>query len=80
MSPVYPQYEAELERMQQVKAENMAMFIQREREDIINLWDELYYSEDERASFDLLHCGESLRTMLLDLPQVTIIAYLTNLQ
>lgn len=40
--------------MNHVKADNMAIFIQREREDIVGLWDALYYSEMQRANFTLM--------------------------
>lgn len=40
--------------MNQVKADNMAIFIQREREDIVALWDALYYSDVQRTNFSLM--------------------------
>lgn len=43
--------------MLQVKADNMAIFIHREREDIIALWDALYYSDAERAKFSVIEGG-----------------------
>jgi protein regulator of cytokinesis 1 len=44
-----------------VKAENMAFFISKEREDIVALWDELYLGEAEREAFLAFHTGTSLR-------------------
>lgn len=44
--------------MLQVKADNMAIFIQREREDIVSLWDALYYADEERARFHVIASGE----------------------
>lgn len=43
--------------MLQVKADNMAIFIHREREDIASLWDALYYSDEERGRFALMEAG-----------------------
>ena len=40
--------------MLQIKAENMLLFIQRERDEIRRLWDMLYYGESERNHFTLL--------------------------
>lgn len=58
------QYEAELARMLQVKADNMAIFIHREREDIIALWDALFYSDAERATFSPMESGQSTPVFL----------------
>jgi protein regulator of cytokinesis 1 len=54
---VSSQYNAELARMLEVKAENMAIFIHREREEIISLWDGLFYSDEQRAHFSLIDSG-----------------------
>ena len=54
---IQSQYEQELARMMQVKADNMAIFIQREREDIASLWDALYYSDVQRGNFTLMDTG-----------------------
>lgn len=52
-------YKAELARMLQVKANNMAIFIAREREEIVAMWDTLFLSEAERANFPLMDSGMS---------------------
>lgn len=57
------QYRKELERMLQVKADNMVIFIRKERDEIEYLWNELFYSEDERRRFGLFDSGE-LRFLL----------------
>ena len=43
--------------MMQVKAENMLVFIQRERDEIITLWDDLYYSDEQRNYFLAMQSG-----------------------
>jgi hypothetical protein len=48
-----------------VKAENMVLFIQREREDILRLWDELYIGEEERADCMLMHAESASEETLL---------------
>lgn len=45
--------------MLRIKAENMAVFIAKEREEIVALWDALYYSEEQRACFTAMDSGES---------------------
>jgi protein regulator of cytokinesis 1 len=50
-------YKAELARMHQVKAENMVIFIAKEREEIVALWDALFFSDAERANFPLMESG-----------------------
>ena len=54
-------YRAELDRMLQIKADNMVIFIAREREDIMALWDALFYADEQRTQFTLFESGE-LRT------------------
>ncbi|KAH8917052.1 hypothetical protein BT69DRAFT_1287032 [Atractiella rhizophila] len=44
-------YQRELERMLQKKAENMEVFIKREREEISSLWDQLFYGQNQRSSW-----------------------------
>ena len=51
-------YRAELDRMLQIKADNMVIFIAREREDIMALWDALFYVDDQKAQFTLFESGE----------------------
>ena len=50
-------YKAELARMLQVKADNMIIFIGKEREEIMALWDALFFSHEERANFPLMESG-----------------------
>ncbi|CAA3032878.1 Hypothetical predicted protein, partial [Olea europaea subsp. europaea] len=58
-------YRAELARMLQVKAENMVVFISREREDIATLWDALFYPDSERARFPLFDSDMATEEVLL---------------
>ena len=43
--------------MLQIKADNMVVFIAKEREEITSLWDVLFYSEGERRRFSLFDSG-----------------------
>ncbi|KXN82934.1 Anaphase spindle elongation protein 1 [Leucoagaricus sp. SymC.cos] len=44
-------YEAELERMLEMKREHMGAFIDGARQEIVQLWDDLMIGEDEKAEF-----------------------------
>lgn len=69
-------YEAELKRMIEAKKEHMVLFVQKERDSIIALWDQMYVAEQERASHammysedyseELLASHEKLKVQLLD--------------
>ncbi|KAA1064578.1 hypothetical protein PGT21_008445 [Puccinia graminis f. sp. tritici] len=69
-------YEAELKRMIEAKKEHMVLFVQKERDSIIELWDQMYVAENERAnvsimysddySEELLASHEKLKVQLLD--------------
>ncbi|OAV89296.1 hypothetical protein PTTG_28741 [Puccinia triticina 1-1 BBBD Race 1] len=69
-------YEAELKRMVEAKKEHMVLFVQKERDSIIELWDQMYVAENERAnvsimysddySEELLASHEKLKVQLLD--------------
>lgn len=43
--------------MLQVKADNMVIFIAKEREEIAERWNALFYSDEERARFALFDSG-----------------------
>ena len=45
------EYEAELERMLELKRERMGLFVASAREEIARLWDDLMVGDDERADF-----------------------------
>ncbi len=45
------EYEAELERMLELKRERMSAFVENARGEIVKLWDELLVSEEERGNF-----------------------------
>ncbi|RCH80537.1 hypothetical protein CU098_005793 [Rhizopus stolonifer] len=51
-------YEIELERMLKLKHERMGDFIQTSREELKSLWDQLYYSDKQRARFAPAHTDE----------------------
>jgi protein regulator of cytokinesis 1 len=57
------EYEAELERMLELKRERMSAFVENARNEISKLWDELLIGEEERADFlpyfDGEHSGSS---------------------
>jgi len=69
-------YQAELKRMIEAKKEHMVLFVQKERDSIIELWDQMYVSEQERASVaimysedyseELLASHEKLKVQLID--------------
>lgn len=48
-----------------IKAENMVLFIAREREEIQALWDALYYSPEDRANFALFESDMGTEEVLL---------------
>jgi protein regulator of cytokinesis 1 len=52
------EYEAELERMLELKRERMSAFVENARGEIAKLWDELLVSEDERGVFTSYFDGE----------------------
>lgn len=65
--PVLEAYESELKQMQELKAQHMALFISKVREDIAGLWDQLMMTPEERNDsfaaffYDLadLACGDA---------------------
>jgi protein regulator of cytokinesis 1 len=52
------EYEAELERMLELKRERMSTFVENARGEIAKLWDELLFSEEERGDFTPYFDGE----------------------
>jgi Ase1/PRC1/MAP65 family protein len=52
------EYEAELERMLELKRERMSAFVENARSEISKLWDELLIGEEERADFSPYFDGE----------------------
>ena len=54
--------------MLQIKADNMVVFIAKEKEEIVSLWDALFYSEEERSRFGLFNSG-AIRNMLSAWPK-----------
>jgi len=52
------EYEAELERMLELKRERMSAFVENARSEISKLWDELLIGEEERADFTPYFDGE----------------------
>lgn len=52
------EYEAELERMLELKRERMSAFVENARGEIAKLWDELLIGEEERADFTPYFDGE----------------------
>lgn len=46
--------------MLQVKAENMAIFISNEREEINRIWDELFYTQADKNDFMAKVSGMSI--------------------
>jgi len=52
------EYEAELERMLELKRERMSAFVENARGEIAKLWDELLVSEEERGDFTPYYDGE----------------------
>lgn len=52
------EYEAELERMLELKRERMSTFVENARGEIAKLWDELLIGEEERAEFMPYFDGE----------------------
>ena len=52
------EYEAELERMLELKRERMSAFVENARGEITKLWDELLVGEEERGDFTAYFDGE----------------------
>ncbi len=52
------EYEAELERMLELKRERMSAFVENARSEIAKLWDELLFSEEGRGDFMPYFDGE----------------------
>jgi len=52
------EYEAELERMLELKRERMSAFVENARNEIAKLWDELLVSEEEQGDFTPYFDGE----------------------
>ena len=52
------EYEAELERMLELKRERMSTFVENARGEITKLWDELLVSEEEQGDFTAYFDGE----------------------
>lgn len=52
------EYEAELERMLELKRERMSAFVENARSEIAKLWDELLISEEEQGDFTPYFDGE----------------------
>ncbi|KAL1919901.1 uncharacterized protein VTP21DRAFT_1833 [Calcarisporiella thermophila] len=50
-------YNQELKTMTRLKKENVAMFIESAREELAELWDTLYYTQEERRRFMPAFCG-----------------------
>ncbi|KAL7004320.1 Microtubule bundling protein [Cystobasidiomycetes sp. EMM_F5] len=58
-------YRAELCRMLDVKAEHMGIFIQNEQQEIIALWEELFYADTDRARFPLMQAESASEDILI---------------
>ncbi|KAH9975460.1 microtubule associated protein-domain-containing protein [Lactifluus volemus] len=59
------EYEAELERMLELKRERMSAFVENARGEIAKLWDELLISEEERSDFTPFFDDEHTEELLL---------------
>ncbi len=59
------EYEEELERMLEIKREQMGSFVASAREEITKLWDDLLVGEEERADFAPFADGEYVRCLLI---------------
>ncbi|CEJ01928.1 hypothetical protein RMCBS344292_15948 [Rhizopus microsporus] len=44
-------YEMELKRLLKIRQERIGDFIERAREELVSLWDQLYYTEDQKRQF-----------------------------
>jgi hypothetical protein len=51
-------YQAELNRMIEAKKEHMVVFVQKERDSIIEIWDQMYVAEPERATVEIMYSGQ----------------------
>ncbi|KAI8460563.1 microtubule associated protein-domain-containing protein [Phakopsora pachyrhizi] len=47
-------YRAEVMRMTKARNEHMVLFVQKERQQIIELWDQLYVCEDDRRALEIM--------------------------
>lgn len=50
--------EAELARLNELKRQNLHLFVEDARSKLQALWDELYFSEDEAVEFTPMFCGK----------------------
>jgi protein regulator of cytokinesis 1 len=55
------EYEDELGRLNELKKQNLGLFVEETRVHIQNLWDELYFSEEEMLMFTPAFSGKYLR-------------------
>lgn len=63
-----PQLEHELDKMHQIKRENIHVFVNDARHQIQTLWDQLYMSAEERNYFQAIYSG--MLTLLRDTSDV----------
>ncbi len=66
-------YEAELERMMELKRERMSVFIENARAEIESLWNDLMVGEDERADFAPFADGKPIHAESFCLTFVTFL-------
>ncbi|MBW0498503.1 hypothetical protein O181_038218 [Austropuccinia psidii MF-1] len=57
-------YQAELARMIEAKKEHMVIFIQKERDAIKELWDQMFVSEQDRASVQIMNSEDYSEELL----------------
>ncbi|RCH99279.1 hypothetical protein CU097_015228 [Rhizopus azygosporus] len=57
-------YEMELKRLLKIRQERIGDFIERAREELVSLWDQLYYTEDQRRQFHPAYSDETTDEIL----------------
>ncbi|PLW53183.1 hypothetical protein PCANC_09770 [Puccinia coronata f. sp. avenae] len=57
-------YQAELNRMIEAKKEHMVVFVQKERDSIIEIWDQMYVAEPERATVEIMYSEDYSEELL----------------
>lgn len=59
------EFEDELSRLNELKRQNLHLFVEDARTKLHTLWDELYFSEEEAVEFTPMFCGKSYTSSAL---------------
>lgn len=59
--------EDELSRLNELKRQNLHLFVEDARNGLHVLWDELYFSEEEAVEFTPMFCGKGSRNLIIEI-------------